>query len=119
MHKFIPFHNIPLEDWKSSHAKWVQCLIDDKQDWQICSVCNAVRFILRHSSINCAMHCPLSISMWCVAEDTCSRLSEFFIGEDGDYQSKDSWRQEVMDYLTWLDLEIEAAELAEDQRIFG
>lgn len=119
MHQFIPFNNIPLSDWKASRNKWIQCLVNNEEDWQTCSVCGTVRET--HKYDDCTRYCPLAITKWCMGDRVESKLSECYTpeGQHDNYQTHSEWLQNVEDYLNWLDLEIEAMQYAEDLLIFG
>ena len=95
---FIPFRDISIEAWKSSIAKWSNCLIINKDIWIPCSICKEVTNITE--SDDC-YQCPLVISKFCTSWKDESKLSKMYIDETK------SWEERVNDYLDWLGIEVE------------
>lgn len=101
--------DISLEALRASRDKWAICILTNKLDWNMCSIC---RELLPNNKGKCKDLCFLTISDWCNNDTVSSRLHPHYHTEcAGD------WMKEVNNFVWWMDLEIERIDEEELERL--
>lgn len=109
--------SMPLEVLHSSQHKWIRALITMHADWAPRSICEEIHGKLKqpYEGYHCLQDCFLTISQWCQNEIRYSRLHPGYHGQS--HKISKAWREDVEDFVWWMDLEIERIDEEELERL--
>lgn len=107
--------SMPLEALHSSQHKWIRSLQIERIDWTPCSICRDGKQNQPYERYHCLQDCFLTISQWCQNEIRYSRLHPGYHGQS--HKISKAWREDVEDFVWWMDLEIERIDEEELERM--
>lgn len=113
----IYIDSMPLEVLHSSQHKWIRSLQIERIDWTPCSICEEINGKRKQprGRYHCLNSCFLTISQWCQNEIRYSRLHPVYHSQS--HKISKAWREDVEDFVWWMDLEIERIDEEELERL--
>jgi len=109
--------SMPLEVLHSSQRKWIRSLQTERIDWTPCSICEEINGKRKQprGRYHCLNSCFLTISEWCQNEAPHSRLNPQY--SNANSRKTRLWREDVENFIWWMDLEIERIDEEELERL--
>lgn len=109
--------SIPLKVLHLSQHKWIRTLQTERIDWTPCSICREIYSERNqpYERSHCLQDCFLTISAWCQNEAPHSRLHPNF--SNANSRRTRMWREDVENFIWWMDLEIERIDEEELERM--